>query len=330
MRLFLFISTIALPFALSPQAHAWGKRGHSIVCQTAAYLASEDQPDASEPFFLKVHSFDLGYYCNVPDIIWKRPPTYEKEFFNHFMDMEIFERKFPVKKGEDGDVPYALSRNAFDEKYKDFPKDAGRSWWRLRELEERLDELTQKLKDKKLSSKEHQDMQVQWLLVSGIMGHYIGDMSMPLHVTENYDGKMSGQKGVHHYFEESAVDELFLQRNFGLEESVYKKALSLWSAYEQRAEKKDVFTLVKELTKDSQNEVSTVMKMDKKTGRKSIDRASQAFRSLIVERLAKGALLEALVLKNHLGWEYDGKKFYQFLENPPFIEPPGDKGLPKK
>jgi hypothetical protein len=54
---------------------AWGRRGHSIVCQTAAYLAS------SEPKgdFLKNHSFDLGYYCNVPDFIWKEPATYSQD-----------------------------------------------------------------------------------------------------------------------------------------------------------------------------------------------------------------------------------------------------------
>ena len=26
------------------------------------------------------------------------------------------------------------------------------------------------------------------------MSHYIGDLSMPLHVSENYDGQMTGQK----------------------------------------------------------------------------------------------------------------------------------------
>src|SRR4051812_23773632 len=84
-------------------AHAWGRRGHSIVCQSAATLASVE----SKGKFLKNHSFDIGYYCNVPDFIWKEPSTYALEKSNHFMDMEIFERAL---KGSKVEKPYELDR----------------------------------------------------------------------------------------------------------------------------------------------------------------------------------------------------------------------------
>src|SRR5579863_9775925 len=74
---------------------AWGRRGHSIVCQSAAYLASRE-PEAN---FLKNHSFDLGYYCNVPDLIWKRPATFKQESTNHFINLEIFDRGLRGWKG---------------------------------------------------------------------------------------------------------------------------------------------------------------------------------------------------------------------------------------
>ena len=35
-----------------------------------------------------------SYYCNVPDFVWKEPATYGQESFNHFMDLEIFDRAF--------------------------------------------------------------------------------------------------------------------------------------------------------------------------------------------------------------------------------------------
>jgi hypothetical protein len=35
----------------------------------------------------------------------------------------------------------------------------------------------------------------------GVMGHFIGDMGQPLHVTADYDGYSRGQGGIHGYFE---------------------------------------------------------------------------------------------------------------------------------
>lgn len=308
---------------------AWGKRGHALICETAAYLALSDEKPGEFPHFLKVHSFDLGYYCNVPDIIWKRPATYSKESPNHFMDLEIFDRQISKKsKSEEASI-YRISRLDFEKSHKDIPEKMGRSWWRIQELEKELESLSQKLKDKELGREKHQDLQAKWLLYAGAMGHYIGDLAMPLHVSENYDGQLTNQKGIHHYFEESLVDELYLDKRFGLQELVYKKAFKLWFSYKKKAKGKDLLTLVQELSRDSQKKVEPLLKRDKETGRKNLVKASKLFKDLIVERLAQGVLLQAYLLKSHLGWDYNGKKFYQFLENPSYIEPP--KGaLPKK
>ncbi|OAV45424.1 zinc dependent phospholipase C family protein [Lewinella sp. 4G2] len=40
------------------------------------------------------------------------------------------------------------------------------------------------------------------------MGHYIGDAHVPLHTTENYNGQMTGQTGIHAFWE-SRLPELF-------------------------------------------------------------------------------------------------------------------------
>jgi hypothetical protein len=66
-----FSITLLIPLS----AGAWGRRGHQIVGETAAILAAQE-PGAS---FLKNQSFNMGYYANCPDIIWKRPATYEYE-----------------------------------------------------------------------------------------------------------------------------------------------------------------------------------------------------------------------------------------------------------
>jgi hypothetical protein len=90
------------------------------------------------------------------------------------------------------------------------------------------------------------------LFYAADLGHYIGDIHVPLHTTLNYDGQLTGQKGLHSLWE-SIIPELEL-KNYDL--SSRHKA-----RYLRHAEKKiwaalrnsfvlttDVFLLEKEVT----------------------------------------------------------------------------------
>ena len=44
------------------------------------------------------------------------------------------------------------------------------------------------------------------MLFAADLGHYIGDMHMPLHITRNYNGQYSGQTGVHSRFESNMIN----------------------------------------------------------------------------------------------------------------------------
>lgn len=46
------------------------------------------------------------------------------------------------------------------------------------------------------------------------LGHYVGDGFMPLHLTANYDGESTGQKGVHRRYEELMIDRYIDQIQF--------------------------------------------------------------------------------------------------------------------
>ncbi len=46
------------------------------------------------------------------------------------------------------------------------------------------------------------------LKYSADLGHYVADAHVPLHTTENYDGQLTGQKGIHAFWE-SRLPELF-------------------------------------------------------------------------------------------------------------------------
>lgn len=44
------------------------------------------------------------------------------------------------------------------------------------------------------------------MLLAADLGHYIGDMHMPLHITRNYNGQYTGQSGVHSRFESNMIN----------------------------------------------------------------------------------------------------------------------------
>jgi hypothetical protein len=52
---------------------------------------------------------------------------------------------------------------------------------------------------------------IRILRLSADLGHYISDAHVPLHTTENYNGQLSGQTGIHGFWE-SRLPELFAAR----------------------------------------------------------------------------------------------------------------------
>lgn len=51
------------------------------------------------------------------------------------------------------------------------------------------------------------------LRISAEIGHYIGDAHVPLHTTENYNGQLTNQVGIHAFWE-SRIPELFADREY--------------------------------------------------------------------------------------------------------------------
>lgn len=59
------------------------------------------------------------------------------------------------------------------------------------------------------------------LIYSAYLGHYLADAHVPLHTTENHDGQLSGQTGIHAFWE-SRLPELFSKEySFAVGKAVY-------------------------------------------------------------------------------------------------------------
>lgn len=91
----------------------------------------------------------------------------------------------------------------------------------------------------------------QILRLSSDMGHYIADANVPLHTTENYNGQLSGQYGIHGFWE-SRLPELFAD-NYdllsGKAEYIENLQLAAWEAVVNAHEALDsVLMFEKQLT----------------------------------------------------------------------------------
>lgn len=302
------LRTLLVAVLLVPShSFAWGKRGHETVGSLAAQLLAKEHKGAE---FLLYHSFDMGYYNNVPDIIWKaNDETYKKEFMQHFMDMEAF---LKIK-----NIKWNKNRRDFFKKYADIKPNEGRALWRIQELYEENEKTAKQLQRKIADKKEQHDLQAKWIMTAGIMGHYVADLAQPLHVTENYDGQLTEQKGVHHWFEEEVVDQLYPD----IKTDAFNSAKAQWAQFHKDNKNKPVFELVQQLVKSSQEKIPDVLKIDKEKGRSNAKDAAAAYKDLATARIAVGVLYLAEIWSRQTDWKYNGDRFYNFNAAPSYIEP---------
>ncbi|WP_370513202.1 zinc dependent phospholipase C family protein [Fulvivirga sp. M361] len=89
------------------------------------------------------------------------------------------------------------------------------------------------------------------LRLSAELGHYVADANVPLHTTENYNGQLTGQKGIHGLWE-SRLTELFAtEYDFFVGKASYleRPQVTIWNAVIQAHEALDsVLFFEKELT----------------------------------------------------------------------------------
>ncbi|MEQ8423248.1 MAG: zinc dependent phospholipase C family protein [Cyclobacteriaceae bacterium] len=70
------------------------------------------------------------------------------------------------------------------------------------------------------------------LRMSAELGHYVADANVPLHTTSNYDGQLSGQIGLHAFWESRLPELFFNEYDFFVGRATYVKDVSgrAWTA----------------------------------------------------------------------------------------------------
>lgn len=197
----LFIRSLVL-LVIAFTTGSWGFLVHRTINQLSIY----ELPGAMGPFFYKNMDY-LVYQSPRPDL---RRNTDPGEAPRHFIDLEQYGKDVPTSWDE------AVNRYGMDSL-----KKAGFVPFHIMWMKDRLTAAFVSLNKDSI------------LFYAADLGHYIADAVVPLHTTENYDGQLTNQKGLHSLWE-SMVPELEIQ-NYQLSSShraVYLKnpGKEIWKA----------------------------------------------------------------------------------------------------
>ena len=251
-------------------AFAWGATGHQVIASVGSTTANQNQ-------FWTANADGMRQLTTVPDRVWKGPQTKADEAPTHWFQADAY-------------VPNLAQCNDilnFPKVYKDAVAKYteatiirnGTAPWRIVQM------YNLALSDFRSGN------QKMALEEAGAMSHYIGDLSMPLHVSENYDGQMTGQKGIHSWFETKNLGD---ENSIRAEVAIRTQKLLQDPAWLADA-KGDLFDVLNHEIIRSLLKRDEVLNNDKKLGRTS-PQAQKVQLDLAEDRMADGAAVLSVIL----------------------------------
>lgn len=162
---------------------SWGFYAHIRINQMAVFTLPAD----INPFFKRNIKY-ISDHAVDPD---KRRYADTAEAARHYLDVELYEANI----------------DSIPRKWNDALKKYG--WAKLNQ-NGILPWQIQKSYDKLVKAFQERDS-LRILICSAYLGHYVADAHVPLHTTQNHNGQLSNQVGIHAFWE-SRLPELFAKR----------------------------------------------------------------------------------------------------------------------
>ena len=179
----LALVPVLLPVDVAEHASAWGFYGHRRINRMACFTL----PPEMFPFY-KRHIDFITDHAVDPD---KRRYAVDGEAQRHYIDIDHY-----AKGGED---PFAIMPRRWDDAVAKFTEDTLQAYgivpWHVNVMYHALVKAFQRGDVDRI------------LRISADLGHYVADAHVPLHTTENYNGQLTGQHGIHAFWE-SRIPEL--------------------------------------------------------------------------------------------------------------------------
>lgn len=171
----LAVACSLLPVA-SPSSYGWGLTGHKIITDRAVRLL----PTRVQGFYWENRDV-LADLCIHPDLR-KGADRFEEP--RHYIDLEHYPPDLPKLADE------AIRRFG--------RKKLSKSGWAPWHAQQVYAQLVDAMRRKDYPAV---------LRLSGDLSHYVADLHVPLHTTENYDGQLGRDTGIHARFESLPVDQ---------------------------------------------------------------------------------------------------------------------------
>ena len=184
MKLFLLLLTFMIHSSdsFAPENVNWGFFGHKRINRLSIFTLP------SEMFgFYKDHVEYITEHAVDPD---KRRYAMDGEAPCHYIDIDHF-----YKAGED---PFEVMPRKWEDAVAKFTEDTLMAYgivpWHIVRVKYKL---------QRAFERKNVDLILKY---SADIGHYIADAHVPLHTTENYNGQMTNQKGIHALWESRLVE----------------------------------------------------------------------------------------------------------------------------
>ena len=160
----------------------WGFYGHKRINRIAVFTLPPEMFG-----FYKEHIEYLTEHAVDPD---KRRYAVEGEAQCHYIDLDHY-----YKPGED---PFSIMPKYWNDAVIKYSEDTLQAYgivpWHINVMKYKL---------QKAFESRNVDLILKY---SADIGHYIADAHVPLHTTENYNGQLTGQKGIHGLWESRLVE----------------------------------------------------------------------------------------------------------------------------
>lgn len=267
----LIIILVSSCIFCSKQVQAWGFWAHKRINRIAVFTLPVEMIG-----FFKEHIEFITEKSVAPDM---RRHAVEGEAPKHYIDIDHY-CKFP----------HACVPKDFDEAAKLFSVDTltayGTAPWNLKIAYYDLVKSFETLNSNKI------------LRQCAEFGHYLADIHVPLHTTKNYNGQLTGQKGIHAFWESRIPELLGEDYDYFVGKAVYVDNIEekIWEiVYDSSAAVDSVLNFEKKLSQEFESDQIKAFEQRAQTVTETYSEAYSTAYNTMIENMSERRLRTSII-----------------------------------